>query len=236
MTRAYNECRPRGILLVPGGSSVTHNRVPTVGSGGPTDGKPSEPSWFLRLLDRLPPLIQALTPLIIFLVGFLVGGAGSVAIGHATTPAPQPTATVTVTATAPPLSSTPTSAPASTGAPLSIYWGPGPVGITPNGLNFDTKPPSSTPSGTIYYNTGLYGGLEPSTANIELAVWPYSSAPTAAECQTWATTHPSSKVGNVTPGMQICIRTDQGRFGLLHIDSIDSNNSGVEATATIWEA
>lgn len=221
-----------GYYLSLGGSSMTHNRVPTVGSGGPTDGKPSEPSWFLRLLDRLPPLI----PLITFLVGLLVGGGGGAAVGHATTSAPRPTATVTVTATAPPPSSTLTSAPASTGTPLSIYWGPRPVGITPNGLNFDTKPPSSTPSGTIYYNTGLYGGLESSTANIELAVWPYSSAPTAAKCQDWVTTHPSSKVGNVTPGMQICIRTDQGRVGLLHIDSIDSSNSGVEATATIWEA
>ena len=98
-----------------GGSGMTHNRAPAVGSGGPTDEKPSKPSGFWRIWEGLPPLIQALTPLIIL----LVGGAGGVAIGHAATSTPQPTATVTVTATAPPSTSTSISTPAPTGTGAS---------------------------------------------------------------------------------------------------------------------
>ena len=199
-----------------------------MGSGGPTDEKPSKPSGFWRIWEGLPPLIQALTPLIIL----LVGGAGGVAIGHATTPTPQPTATVTVTATAPPPTSAPNSTPAPTGTALSVYW-QGPVGITQNGLNFDTRPPSSTPNGEIVYTGG--GGLNTQgNANIEFAVWPNSSTPKATQCQTYVTTHPSGSLLSINPGMQICIKTDQGRFGLLSIGQIDSNNVVASAQATIW--
>ena len=61
-----------------GGSGMTHNRAPAMGSGGPTGEKPSKPSGFWRIWEGLPPLIQALTPLIIL----LVGGAGGVAISR----------------------------------------------------------------------------------------------------------------------------------------------------------
>jgi hypothetical protein len=203
---------------------MTHNRAPAVGSGGPTDEKPSKPSGFWRIWEGLPPLIQALTPLIIL----LVGGAGGVAIGHATTPTPQPTATVTVTATAPP----PTSAPAPTGTALSVYW-QGQVGITTIGLNFDTRPPSSTPNGNIVYTGGDL--LTRGDANIEFAVWPNSSTPKATQCQTYVTTHPSPSLFSINPGMQVCIKTDQGRFGLLSIGQVDSNNGVASAQATIWE-
>jgi hypothetical protein len=155
-----------------------------------------------------------------------------VAIGHATTPTPQPTATVTVTATAPPPTSTSISAPAPTGTPLSVYW-QGQVGITPNGLNFDTRPPSSTSSGDIFYTGSNRLGTE-GNPNIEFAVWPNSSTPKAMQCQTYVTTHPSPGLVSINPGMQVCIKTDQGRFGLLSIGQVDSNNFVVSAQATIW--
>jgi hypothetical protein len=201
---------------------MTHYRAPAVGSGRPTEGNRSDGSRFWRYWRTLPGLIQALTPLIL---GLVAGGAAGTALGQhsSATSAPQPTVTVTMTASAPPSVSTS----ASQSAGLSPYW-QGPVGITSDGLNFDTKPPSSTQSGTIYYT----GGLNASSTNIEFAIWPNSSTPTAAQCQDWVTTHPSPSLLDVNRGMQICIKTDQGRFGLLRIESVDG--SQVSATATIW--
>jgi hypothetical protein len=209
---------------------MSDHRTPTAGSGRPTGEKGSGSSGFWRYWNTLPGLIQALTPLIL---GLVAGGAAGTAIGqHSSAPAPRPTVTVTVTASAPPGGGGPSaSTPASPGTNLSLY-SQGPVGLTGNGLNFDTKPPSTTPSGAIiYYAGGLYanGGT-----NIELALWSSSSAPTAPQCQVWVTTHPSSSISNVVAGMQICIKTDQGRFGLLHIQSVDSTNGVASATATIW--
>ena len=197
---------------------MTDYRAPAVGSSRPTKRNRPDGSRFWRYWQTLPGLIQALTPLIL---GLAAGGAAGAALGQhsSSMPAPQPTVTVTMTASAPP--------PASQSAGLSLYW-QGPVGITSNGLNFDTKPPSSTPSSTIYYAGGLYA----SSTNIEFAVWPNSSTPTAAQCQNWVTTHPSPSLLNVNPGMQICIKTDQGRYGLLRVESVDG--SQVSATATIW--
>jgi hypothetical protein len=216
---------------------VTIYRTPAAESGGPTqknhptEKNRSDGSRFWRYWQTLPGLIQALTPLVL---GLAAGGAAGVTLSqHSSVPAPQPRATVTVTATpAPqPRATVTVSAGASAAAPqgggLSLYSHE-PVGITSNGINFDTNPPSSTPNGTIYYTGGLY----PSTSNIEFAIWTSSGTPTAAQCQNWVTTHPGSQVSDVNPGMQVCIRTDQGRFGLLHIDAVDSTQ--VSATATIW--
>jgi hypothetical protein len=211
-----------GKPMIHGGSGMTHYRASAVESGNPTERNRSDSSRFWRYWQTLPGLIQALTPLIL---GLVAGGAAGAALGqHSSALAPHPTVTVTVTASAPP----PVSRSASRDASLSAYW-QGPVGITSNGLNFDTKPPSSTPSGTIIYAGELYAS---GSTNIELAVWPNSSTPTAAQCQNWVTTHPSSSLSNVDPDMQICIKTDQGRFGLLHIESVDSTQAS--ATATIW--
>jgi hypothetical protein len=202
---------------------MNHYHAPAVVSDGPIEENRSVGSRFWRYWQTLPVLIQALTPLIL---GLVAGGTAGAALGqHSSTPAPQPTVTVTASASAPP----PASTAASPGASLALYW-QGPVGITANGLNFDTKPPSSTPNGSIVYTGELYAS---GSTNIELAIWSNSSTPTAAQCQAWVTTHPSSSLFNLAPGMQICIKTDQGRFGLLHIESIDSG-SGVSAAATIW--
>ena len=201
---------------------MTDYRAPAVGSSRPTKRNRPNGSRFWRYWQTLPGLIQALTPLIL---GLVAGGAAGAALGQhsSSMSAPQPTVTVTMTASAPPSAATS----ASQSAGLSLYW-QGQVGITSNGLNFDTKPPSSTPSSTIYYAGGLYA----SSTNIEFAIWPNSSTPTAAQCQNWVTTHPSPSLLNVNPGMQICIKTDQGRYGLLRIESVDG--SQVSATATIW--
>jgi hypothetical protein len=210
---------------------MTLYRAPAVESGRPAEKNRPDGSRFWRYWQTLPGLIQALTPLVL---GLAAGGAAGVTLGqHPSAPAPQPRATVTVSARpAPQPTATVTvtagaSASASQSADLSLY-SQEPVGITSNGLNFDTNPPSSTPSGTIYYAGGLYS----SSTNIEFAIWPNSGTPTAAQCQNWVTTHPGSSMLNVNPGMQICIKTDQGRFGLLHIDTVDS--SQVSAIATIW--
>jgi hypothetical protein len=219
---------------------MNDHRTPTLGSGRPTGQKGSGSSRFWRYWNTLPGLIQALTPLIL---GLVAGGAAVTAIGHpssapapqptVTVTAPRPTVTVTVTASAPSGGGgPPASTPASPGTNLSLY-SQEPVGITSNGLNFDTKPPSTTPSGTIIYSgEDLYS----SDGSIEFALWSSSNTPTASQCQTWVTTHPSSTIKqvNVIPGVQICIKTDQGRFGLLHIQSVDSTNNVVSATATIW--
>ena len=202
---------------------MTHHRGPAAGSGGPTEERHSDGSRFWRYWQTFPAFIQALTPLIL---GLVIGGAGGAAIGHSSSPAPQPTVTVTTTVTPSTPATTSAQAPATPTATPSVYW-QGSVGLTIKGLNFDTRPPSSN----IIYNGGLYGG---GGTNIEFAVWSGSSAPNATQCQNYVTTHPSPSLLTINPGMQICIRTDQGRFGLLDIQSIDSTNGVASAQATIW--
>jgi hypothetical protein len=210
---------------------MTRYRAPAIESGRPTKRNRPDGSRFWRYWQTLPGLIQALTPLVL---GLAAGGAAGVTLGqHPSTPPPQPRATVTVTARPAPQPAatvTVTAGPPASAAPgagLSLYW-QGPVGITSDGLNFDTNPPSSTPTGAIYYSGWLYS----SSTNIEFATWPDSSTPTAAQCRNWVTTHPDSSLSNINPGMQICMKTDQGRFGLLRIDAVDSDQ--VSAAATIW--
>jgi len=111
----------------------------------------------------------------------------------------------------------------------SVYWS-GPVGITGNGLNFDNKPPSST-SADIFYNGSLT-----STDTATMATWTGPGTPTAAKCQSWVTTHPSSIIGTITTGMQICLLTSQHRAVLLDVQNLPSGAApDLEAQATIWQ-
>lgn len=119
-----------------------------------------------------------------------------------------------------------TSAPATTGS--SIYWS-GPVGFTSYGLDLDIRRPA-TDQTTIAWE----GNELQATANAQLAAWTQPGTPSPSQCQNWVTTHPNNGVPTPTIGMQICIKTDQGRFGLLHIDSYSNNGSQLNATATIW--
>ena len=118
---------------------------------------------------------------------------------------------------------------AAKGSRWAVYWS-GPVGITSNGLNFDNRRPSSQ-SADIYFN----GGLSSADTAI-LATWPGSGTPTAAQCQTWVTTHPGSSIGTITAGMQICLKTSQGRSVLLRIDNTTPSGSPeVRAHAKVWQ-
>lgn len=111
----------------------------------------------------------------------------------------------------------------------SVYWS-GPVGfsVAGSGLDFDTRPPSSGDQTYIYY-----GGNElQASANAQVSRWTQSGTPSESQCATWVTTHPSTAVIFPAGGMQICIKTDQGRYGRLHIES--SSNQEVSAIATIW--
>lgn len=111
---------------------------------------------------------------------------------------------------------------------LSVVWS-GPVGITGSGLNFDNQPPSSANADVLF--NPVVGALRSADATA-MAVWPQARAPAAAECRLWVTTHPSSSIGSVTAGMQICLQTVQGRFVILHVQG---TNPELDAQATVWQ-
>ena len=141
--------------------------------------------------------------------------------GRATTPTPAPTETVTVT---------PGQA-LTAGHNSSTYW-TGQVGfssLSGLGLDFDTKPPSSDQTTIVYEGNALQV-----TANEQLSQWTQSSTPSASDCKLWVTTHPNTEILYPASGMQICIKTDQGRYGLLHIDS--AANGQLQVTATVWNS
>ena len=141
--------------------------------------------------------------------------------GRATTPTPAPTETVTVT---------PGQA-LTAGHNSSTYW-TGQVGfssLSGLGLDFDTKPPSTDQTTIVYEGNALQV-----TANEQLSQWTQSSTPSASDCKLWVTTHPNTEILYPASGMQICIKTDQGRYGLLHIDS--AANGQLQVTATIWNS
>jgi hypothetical protein len=178
--------------------------------------EPQRRGW-ARIGELGPAWISAIAAVILALAG-----AGFFA-GRATTPTPAPTETVTVTAgQTPPSSSSGTS---------SVYW-TGPVGFSLTsglGLDFDTKPPSYDQTTIVYEGNALQA-----TANAQLSRWTQSSTPSASQCQLWVTTHPNTQIILPASGMQICIKTDQGRYGLLHIDSASTDQ--LQVTATIWNS
>ena len=53
-----------------------------------------------------------------------------------------------------------------------------------------------------------------------LSSWISPGTPLAREGRKWVTTHPSTDIPFPTADMQICIKTDHGRYGLLHVDSL----------------
>ena len=199
----------------------TGSGVPSVAGGSPApETRRSRAEWFA-------PVIAAT---ISGVLGLFAGAFGGRAVG---VPGPAATVTTTVTTTVM-ATATVTSSPNAAGggssspAKSTVYWsGPVAFSLTNNGLDFDTKPPS-TDQTTILYN----GNLVAAATNEQLAVWNQSGVPNASQCQVWVTTHPSSSVDAPPAGTQICIKTNQGRYGLLLVDS--SNNEQLSATATIW--
>jgi hypothetical protein len=166
----------------------------------------------------------------ILAVGGIVGVIAGRATKHSVTAGP----TVFVTVTASPGRSNGSSpTPLSSSAPNGVWtvYYQTPVGINDIGINFDNNPPSSA-SADITFN----GSLSAQTPTI-LAVWPGSATPTAALCENWVTTHPSNFVSTVTVGMRICLKTAQGRPGLLRIQSITSDvPTTANVLATVWQS
>jgi hypothetical protein len=176
-----------------------------------------------RIGELGPAWIGAIATLIVALTG-----AGFFA-GRVTAPTVTPTQTVTVTPTETP-GPDHSEVPSPTGT-SSIYW-TGSVGFTGTsglGLDFDTRPPSTDQTTIIYEGNELSA-----TANAQLSLWTQSSTPSASQCQSWVTTHPNTAIPSPASGMQMCIKTDQGRYGFLHIDS--SSNDQLQVTATIWKS
>ncbi len=127
--------------------------------------------------------------------------------------------------------STSGSVPSSTSNP-SVFW-KGTV-IIGHGvwLDFDTNPPSQEiSSAAVWYNPFQLnaGGDIPNT--VLLALWNQSGSPGAAQCRGWVATHSSGYVA-IDTGEEVCIKTLQGRYGLLQVTSADTNQMG--ATVTIW--
>ena len=177
-------------------------------------------------LNRGQIIAALITAAGVIVAAFVTGAFG----GHAVGLVSKPTVTVTTTVTA----SSPTGtggSPAPSATPNSaVYWS-GPVGITGNGLEFDTRPPSQAgPSGGIAYEGNTLSAIN---QNIVVSLWTNSGTPSATQCQSWVSTHPNIDVTFPTPGMNICIKTAQGRIGRLQIDS-GTNNGQLQATATIW--
>jgi hypothetical protein len=170
------------------------------------------------------PLIIAIGAIIAAIAGALVTGLFS----QTGSPGGQPTLTapgrtpVTSPTAEPPNSTSPST------TKTAVYWS-GPVAFSSYGLDFDSSPPA-TDQTTIYY----LGNTLQVSANAQLAPWNQSGVPSASECRTWVTTHPNTAVDFPAVGMQICIRTDQGRYGLLRIDSYSNNSLQLNANATIW--
>jgi hypothetical protein len=170
-------------------------------------------------------LIIAVTGLITALAALGVfSPAHSAALGGKRTPS-APTG---------PSSSAPTTP--TGGQAAAVYWH-GKVGITGPGINFDLKPATTStnapPTNISYTGSALENAWEPSPG-IVISQWTQSSKPSESQCRTLVATHPSTVVNNVVTGMQICIKTAQGRYGRLTINS-GATSDQLPATATIWD-
>lgn len=119
----------------------------------------------------------------------------------------------------------------------AVYW-QGAVGITfgpPGGINFDLKPPTTSADSPTNIS---FGGniLENSWTGTPVLIsqWTGAGRPKHDQCANWVLTHPTRVVNNVAEGMQICIRTVQGRIGQLTVTSISPDQSTLNVMAVIW--
>jgi hypothetical protein len=154
--------------------------------------------------------------------------------GHGTSPTPS--ATTTIGGTAASGTPAPSQAPSPTPVSPVVYW-QGAVGITlePGGINFDLKPATTSadsPTNISFDENTLENYYVGTT--ILVSQWTSPGRPTRAQCANQVLTHPTHSVSNVAEGMQICIRTTQGRFGRLTVTSISSDDSTLNVMAVIW--
>ena len=133
-------------------------------------------------------IIAALITAAGVIVAAFVTGAFS---GHAVGLVSKPAVTVTTTVTAPGATGTGGS-PAPSATPNgAVYWS-GPVGITISGLELTPGRPSEAgPGGGIAY----YGNtLSATNQDTVASLWTNSGTPSAAQCQSWVSTHPNTDV------------------------------------------
>ena len=170
---------------------------------------------------------------LVVVIGLITATIGLISV-LAPTHNAAPSGKRTPSASTAPASSDPTTSTASQAA--AVYWH-GTVGITFKGINFDLKPAttsSNAPSTNISYTgSALENAWQPSPG-IVISQWSQSGTPSESQCQTLVATHPSAIVNNVVMGMQICIKTAQGRYGRLTIDS-GATSDQLPVTATIWD-
>jgi hypothetical protein len=118
-----------------------------------------------------------------------------------------------------------------------IYW-QGAVGITqgpPGGISFDLKPATTSADAptNISFSENTLGNSWTGTTML-VSQWTGDGQPTRAQCADWVLTHPTNVLNNVAEGMQICIRTVQGRIGRLTVTSISPDDSTLNVMAVIW--
>jgi|SRR5579859_851202 len=188
--------------------------------------KPDRGPGFIRRLTRSEQIIAALIGLVGVVLAAILPIALSNSGSHPGSSSPTPSLTITS-----PTATGPGTTTSSNTTPTTYYQGT--VTISGNGRDFDTNPPSPGPgSGAFYYNSSALETGGSNTAG--LAVWRQGGTPTAAECKTFATANLISGVPNITAGMKICFKTDQGRFGLLSLQPGTSANE-LAAIATVWD-
>jgi hypothetical protein len=143
-------------------------------------------------------------------------------VGHVTAAGANPAATVTVTVTA---------SPGTTGAASAPIYFQGGVTINSNTLDFDSKPPGPGPiTAAFYYATYA---LETASSTAGFAVWKQDGTPTASACKSWVPAHLTTDLTNIVAGINICFRTDQGRYGLLSVEAGTSEND-LNGYVTVW--
>jgi hypothetical protein len=102
-------------------------------------------------------------------------------------------------------------------------------------INFDLKPATTSADSSTNISFGantLGNGMDGST--VLVSQWTDAGQPTQAQCANWVLTHSTHVVNNVAEGMQICIRTVQGRIGRLTLASISPDQSTLNVMAVIW--
>jgi hypothetical protein len=143
-------------------------------------------------------------------------------VGHVTAAGAKPAVTVTVTVTA---------SPGATGTASAPVYYQGGVTINSNTLDFDSKPPGPGPiTAAFYYATY---SIQTASNTGGFAVWKQDGTPTASQCKSWVPTHLTTDLSNIVPGMNICFRTDQGRYGLLSVRAGTSEND-LNGYVIVW--
>ena len=107
--------------------------------------------------------------------------------------------------------------------------------LEPGGINFDLKPPTTSADSptNISFDGNTIENYYVGTTML-VSQWAGQGRATRAQCVNQVLTNPTHSVSNVAEGMQICLRTAQGRIGRLTVTSISPDLSTLDVTAVIW--